>query len=93
MNDKITQLTGMFNSRFSWVNDVTTLFNSMEFSDTTGGLDNIAVLPIVGDITVIDFSFLNQHASFIRGLCSCFVYFLIGVYIVRTAPTVLGLMS
>lgn len=80
--------------RFGFVYDVIEIVNSMEFNDSETALENIhATLPIVGDVVIIDFTYLNQHASFFRGILSAFVYFLIGIYMIREAPKVLGFMS
>ena len=93
MDNKVSNMKDIVAYRFSWVSDVKTLFNSMEFSDTTGGLENVhCVLPIVGDITVIDFKYINQHAPFIRSMCNIFIYFLMAVYVLREAPKLFGYM-
>jgi len=79
--------------KFSWINDLKTILSSFDWSEKTGGIDNIhAVLPIVGDVTIVNFQYLNDHSVWIKGLSSAFVYFLICVYVVRTAPSLLGYM-
>lgn len=94
MTDSFDSLKSALDSRFSWINDIKTMFQSIEMSDSTGGIQSLKCnLPIVGNVTVVDFTFLNNHAAFIRGLCSAFVYFLIAIYVFREAPKLLGLMS
>lgn len=92
--EKTTQLQGAVSSRFSWITDIRTMFSSIQMSETTGGIANLnCTLPIVGNVTVVNFKFLNDHASFIRGLCSAFIYILCGVYVIKQAPKLLGSMN
>lgn len=94
-NDKQQQFGEAVGARLSWINDLKTMFSTMEMSDTTGGIADIhANIPVVGqDEKIVDFSYLNAHASFIRGLCSAFIYILLAIYLARELPKVLGYMS
>lgn len=70
------------------------MLSSIQMSETTGGIQNFnATLPIVGNVTVINFKYLNEHASFIRGLGSAFIYILMAIYCIKQAPRILGSMD
>ena len=92
MDSKNAQLQSQMNDKFGWFNDLKTQISSMKLADSTGGLQNIHVtIPIVNqDVTIIDFSYLDDHASFIRGITSALVYFFIAMYLIRQGPKILG---
>ena len=93
-SSQITSLHDTALLKFGWVSDLRSMLSSITMNDTDG-IENIhAVIPIINrDVTVVDFTYINQHASFIRGLCSAFIYFLMIIYILRNAPSVWGQMT
>lgn len=93
MTDKTNTLNSLVHTKFQSFYDAFDTFKSLQWSDSTGGLSGVhATLPYAGDVTVVNFQYLNDHASTVRGFCSVLLYLLLLVYLMKEGPRIFGSM-